>query len=350
MLTVINPSETALPLQSVVQALYGALEPAAILARITGPAQSVVARAGVTDTATGEPAGALQQFEVASQTKMMTAVMVLQLVAEGKLDLDATAGSYLDHATKAGIGNVDAASLRSLLNMTSGVPNYSDVPGPTPDVPALVQALLDNPTAHFGADDSLDLVRGLPPDFQPGQAYAYSNTNYTLLGKVIEAVTGMSFEENLQTRIFDPAGMSRSTTELEPPTPDRLHQYATLPDGTVLDVTDTRWHSGADGGDVSTTGDMTRFLRALLVDKILLGPDELSEMTERNNVETPDGGGSAWFGLGIVTVAINGTTLLGYTGGSFGTDSSTYLDTATGRIVSVAVTGPGCSQIGRAHV
>lgn len=339
MITTFNPSALAAPLQATVDSTIASTLSTAIVARISGPSQTAFDAAGIRDTATGAPAKAEQQFEVGSQTKMMTAAMVLQLVGEGKIDLDAPAGTYLDPATKAGIANIDVATVRNLLNMESGIANYTDVPGRTNDIPAYIQELIDKPDQVFGSAQALDLVRDLPADSVPGAAFSYSNTNYTLLGRIIEQVTGESFEQNIRERIFEPVGMTQSTTDATPPDFNRLHQYVTNPEGVVLDVTEANWRKGAEGGVISTTEDMTKFLKALLVDHTLLSANLLAEMVDRNTIDTSQDGLRSSFGLGIASFDIEGIgRVTGFTGGTLGTSSSTYVDLSTSRIVSVGIT------------
>ena len=345
MFVTFDPAGLAAPVQSVVDAYQVSSASAAVVARVTGPNQTAFDSAGVTDTATGRPALANQSFEVGSQTKMMTATIILQLVGEGKIDLDAAAGNYLDTATKNGIANIETATVRNLLNMKSGIDDYTTVPGKTDGIPAFIQEVLDHPNALFTATNALGLVRGLPAIGTPGTDYQYSNTNYTLLGQIIEQATGKSLAENLQTRIFDPAGMTHSTTDETPSDANRLHQYLTDLEGKVIDVTDGNWRKGAEGGVVSTTEDMTKFLKALLIDKTLLSADLLAEMTTNNNIDTGTPELQSSFGLGISAFKIDGIGwVTGFTGGTLGTDSSTYVDLATGRIIAVGITNADASS------
>jgi len=345
MITAFDPVKLAQPLQSTVDAYQAATNSPAIVARITGPNQTAVDAAGVSDTATGRPATPDQSFEIGSQTKMMTATIILQLVGEGKINLDAAAGTYLDAATKDGIANIDTATVRNLLNMKSGIDDFTTVPGTTEGIPAFIQAVLDNPEVPFTAKESLDLVRDLPALIAPGTEFSYSNTNYTLLGQIVEEVSGKTFSQNLQERIFTPVGMTNSTTDEAPADANRLHQYITDLEGNVYDVTESNWKKGAEGGVVSTTQDMTKFIKALLIDKTLLPANLLAEMTTLNNADTSTPEGQSTFGLGISAFNIDGIGwVTGFTGGTLGTDSSTYVDLATGRIISVGITNTEASS------
>jgi D-alanyl-D-alanine carboxypeptidase len=310
--------------------------PATLVQVSRGPLAVSVA-AGVSDLETGSAANANQTFEIGSQTKLMTAVAILQLVEDGKISLDAPAATYLQPETIAGIANTDTVTVRQLLNMTSGIANYTEVRDEN-DVPEFINALLENPDQIFGPEQALDLARGLPAVAAPGVEYFYTNTNYTLLGQIVEEVSGKSFFDALNDGIFTPAGMTDTFRQLGTKDP-RLSSYLENPaTGELVDVTRTLWEMRGEAGIASTTTDMTTFLRALLVEKTLLGPAALAEMMDfiptgaNDQIDTG-------FGLGLVKFAfIGGDTYLGFTGGTLGTASSTYLNTTTGNVIAVGAT------------
>ncbi len=310
--------------------------PATLVQVSRGPLAVSVA-AGVSDLATGSAADANQTFEIGSQTKLMTAVAILQLVEDGKISLDAPAATYLPPETIAGIANTDTVTVRQLLNMTSGIANYTEVRDEN-DVPEFINALLENPDQVFGPEQALDLARGLPAVAAPGAEYFYTNTNYTLLGQIVEEVSGKSFYNALNDGIFTPAGMTNTYRQLGTNDP-RLSSYLENPaTGELVDVTRTQWEMRGEAGIASTTTDMVTFLRALLVEKTLLGPAALAQMMDfiptgaNDQIDTG-------FGLGLVKFAfIGGDTYLGFTGGTLGTASSTYLNMTTGNVIAVGAT------------
>jgi D-alanyl-D-alanine carboxypeptidase len=337
---------------AVTQALANSVEvqratvnaPATLVQVNRGPLAVSVA-AGVTDLETGTEANANQTFEIGSQTKLMTAVAILQLVEDGKINLDALAAAYLPAETIAGIANADTVTVRQLLNMTSGIANYTEVRDAN-DVPEFINALLANPDQIFGPEQALDLARGLPAVSAPGAEYFYTNTNYTLLGQIVEEVSGKSFFEVLKDGIFTPAGMTNTVRQLGTGDP-RLSSYLENPaTGELVDVTRAQWEMRGEAGIASTTTDMNSFLRALLVDKTLLGPAALAEMMEF----VPTGANDqidTGFGLGLVKFAfIGGDTYLGFTGGTLGTSSSTYVNTTTGNIIAVGATSNELDTLG----
>ena len=137
------------------------------------------------------------KHRLGSITKQFTAVLILQLVEEGKLKLDDPVSTYLPDYPKA---SGDKVNLHQLLTHSSGIPNYTSFPN-------FFNEHSRNPyksVEFIGKFQDLDL------EFEPGEKFAYSNSGYFLLGVIIEKVTGKSYEENLQERIFDPLNMKDS--------------------------------------------------------------------------------------------------------------------------------------------
>lgn len=318
----------------------------AAVAEVARGVLTVRLASGVVDTASSQPAPADGAYEIGSQTKMMTAVMVLQLMEEGLLDLDAKSADYLPAAMIRGIENADTATVRQLLNMTAGLGNYTDaVDGD--GVPVFINALLQHPDQVFGPEQALDIARDMQATNAPGAAYYYSNTNYLLLGEIVQRLTGQGFYEALQDRVLTPLGMSHSIRQLATGD-DRLHSYATLPDGSVVDVTRALWEMQGEAGVVSTNDDMVAFLRGLLVDKSLLGADALAQMTDFFVTDTGPGG-HADFGLGLAQLVLDsGQTFVGFTGGTLATSSSTYIELGSGAIVALAATSAEADSAGGA--
>ncbi len=230
-----DPVAITQALQAGTEALRATVNAPATLLQVDRGPLAVAVATGVSDTATNTAAQATQTFEIGSQTKLMTAVAILQLVENGKINLDAPAATYLPAATIAGIANTDTVTVRQLLNMTSGIDNYTEVRD-ADGIPLFVKALLENPDQIFGPEQALDLARGLPALAAPGAEYIYTNTNYALLGQIIEAQTGSTFFDALQKGIFTPAGMADTVRQLGTDDP-RLSSYLEDQTGTLVDVT-----------------------------------------------------------------------------------------------------------------
>jgi D-alanyl-D-alanine carboxypeptidase len=231
------------------------------------------------------PARPDDRFRIGSVTKTFIATMVLQLVAEGKLGLDDTVEQVLPGKLRGG----DGITVRQLLQQTSGLHDYFDDP-------RIVRPFSNGNVRYAWTPDRLlAIANGLKPNFAPGAKWEYSNTNYLLLGHIVEAVTGKPLASELKRRVFDPAGLRATTFDTQPTIKGRhMHGYfpvnKRLTDLSVLSPT-AAWAAGAI---VSTADDVARFYRALLGGR-LLRADVLREMEST----VPMGIPSNAYGLGL---------------------------------------------------
>ncbi|MTB50286.1 serine hydrolase [Lewinella sp. W8] len=139
------------------------------------------------------------RFRIGSISKQFAAVVVLQLAAEGKLDLHVPINTYLpDYPAN----NGQQVTLHHLLTHTAGIPNNYPSTKPAMNRP-------DAYTAHMLVEE----FAALPLEFTPGERFEYSNAGYNLIGYLLEIVSGSSYEELLQERIFTPLGMKNSGFE-----------------------------------------------------------------------------------------------------------------------------------------
>ncbi|WP_195822281.1 serine hydrolase [Roseobacter sp. MH60115] len=314
----------------------------AVVMEIARGGVSVATARGTADESTGEAATTDHQFQVGSQTKMMTGVVVLNLVAEGRIDFDAPLSDQMDIAGLEGIANIETVTVRQLLANRSGIPDFDTIPGEE-GLPAFIEILLADPTRPLLPDALLQLTSDHPRSFAPGQAYEYSNTNFLLLQKLVESVTGQEFGAVLDAQIFAPSGMTNSSLGPHNGSETMLHSYTDLGLGRDIEVTDVPMHFGAAGGVVSTTGDMIRFLDALLVSKTLLPPEQLAEILDfRAPDGTPDLNGESY---GLSSGIVFGQQLIGFQGGTLGTNTATFLHVESGTIISVAATHSNAEPI-----
>ncbi len=137
------------------------------------------------------------KFKLASITKQFTAMLTMQLVQEGKVELDEKITVYLPSYRKDTGGKV---TIHHLLTHTSGIPSYTNLPG----------FWSDSTRNHYEMDYMVENLCSGDLEFEPGSEYKYNNTGYVLLAVIIENVTKKSFEENLQERIFSPLKMTSS--------------------------------------------------------------------------------------------------------------------------------------------
>ncbi len=167
-----------------------------------------IAAAGFADPEAGLPMDCASPFQIGSNTKMMTAVVLLQLLEEGRLGLDDPLSRHLPEIA-ARLPNGEAMTLRQLSRHTSGVFSYTDN---APDgTPGLMEGGLTDRAALLRQIDPHDMVDFVvehgAPNFLPDAqgAWSYSNTGYALLGLVIEKLDGQPLEKSFEERIFEPA-------------------------------------------------------------------------------------------------------------------------------------------------
>ena len=225
----------------------------------------------------GIPNSVDTRFRLASITKQFTSMVIMQLVQEGVLTVDMplmeVLSSYAPDERSSGTeGSAwgPQVTIRHLLNHTSGIPSYTDLPG--------FMAL--HTRDPYEVDMFVREFCSLAPEFEPGTAYHYNNSGYFLLGAIIEEVTGQRFEEAVRTRIFEPASMHNSGYDHQ----GRVVKMRASGYGSVLGY----YHPAAyidmsipyaAGSLYSTVEDMWRWHRALC-SNLLLKPELKAQLFE----------------------------------------------------------------------
>lgn len=261
---------------------------------------------GVADIYTEEPMNIDHVSYQASVSKMFTATIIFKLIEEGQLSLDDTVGKYLPPMQAI----PSSTRIRYLLNQRSGM---SDV-------------LTSASTSNWISDpdsiwNSLDVIEtyGSAPLFTQGSSFSYSNTNYILLGMIIEAITGQRFAEVLRERILIPYGLSHT---FFPPDEDVV---GTLTPGWTSFITANVYDTDAAvlltdcfasmaytaGSLVSYPQDVAKFNRMLLSGEVL-SPSSLVTMKTCSNVSI--GGGGNGYGHGLMRYIFLGKTYFGHAG------------------------------------
>jgi CubicO group peptidase (beta-lactamase class C family) len=200
-----------------------------------------------------------------SITKTFTATVILQLVDAGKLRLDDPVGTYQPQ-----VPNVAHMTIRQLLNMTSGLFDYTDDEG-------FVQATLTDPYKVWQPNELLSIAFKHPPYFAPGKDFHYSNTNYILLGLIMEQLTHLPAEQALQRSIFGPLGLHESSlpplsSSAIPDPHAQGYSYGTnfTGKGPTHNVTDSNpsvaWTAGSM---ISTLHDLKIWAKALATGQLL---------------------------------------------------------------------------------
>jgi D-alanyl-D-alanine carboxypeptidase len=248
--------------------------------------------AGYSDVDTNTRFAPHTHIRAASITKTFVAATVLQLVAEGKVDLDTSIETYLPGRIRGKGIDAKAITVRQLLRHQSGLPEYFDASTPVPTEPVT-------------ADQLLDAALKRPPQFPPGTAMKYTNTNYVVAGLLIEKLTGHPAAEEITRRIISPLGLS--DTYFPAPGDKGLrtpfaHGYE-LVDGKRKDVTTFNASAaGMAGSLVSTSEDTSAFITALL-DGRVVAPAQLREMM--TTVDWKDAGPGFHYGLGLTGVDLD---------------------------------------------
>ncbi|WP_031064298.1 serine hydrolase domain-containing protein [Streptomyces sp. NRRL WC-3742] len=290
------------------------------------------AAAGVQDLVTRRPARADGRFRAGSVTKILVSTATLQLVAEGRIALDDRIEHYLPGVVPGG----DGITVRQLLNHTSGLHDYSDDPRIRPRDDAGERAYLAaGRWVRYSPRKLVDMGTAMPPYFAPGQGFHYSNTNYVLVGMLIEQVTGRSWREEVRERILQPLGLRHTTlpaTSTGIPGP-HAHAYVQLPEGPADITRISPTVADAAGAAVSTTADLNRFHAALFGGR-LLAPAQLAEMTTTADVP----GSKDEYGLGVTRYQLSCGVAWGHIGDMPGY-STALLGTADGsRQLALSVT------------
>jgi D-alanyl-D-alanine carboxypeptidase len=238
---------------------------------------------GTTQLGTASPPRANTHFRIASNTKTMTAAIIVQLAQEGKLNFSDPVSRFVP-----GVPNGDNITIAELLEMRSGLYNYTNAP-------ELAASLDSDPTKVWTPAELLAIAFAHPPNFPPGTAYEYCNTNYALLGLVAEQVDGRPLARAMQDRLFGLLGLQQtmlpastvngipepyshgylygsSSVALVGTPPYSPELQAAARAGTVLpkDYTDVN-HSfaAAAGGVISTADELATWIQALVAGGVL---------------------------------------------------------------------------------
>jgi D-alanyl-D-alanine carboxypeptidase len=268
--------------------------------RVTDGRQQFTARAGTAKVDSSRPVPTDGRFRVGSITKTFVSTVVLQLVGEGEVDLDAPVQRYLPGLLPDG----DKITVRHLLQHTSGLYNYTAGLPLNPDEFEAIRYKTWTPA------ELVALSTAKPLDFAPGTDWNYSNTNYVVAGMLVEKVTGRPYEVAVAQRILRPLGLGATSvpgTRIGIPGP-HAHGYVRVA-GQVVDITEINPSIAYAAGEmISTTGDLDRFVDALL-DGHLLRPAEQKELTS----VLPNTHG---YGLGFTSTELPcGVTVWGHSGG-----------------------------------
>jgi len=283
-------------------------------------------------------------FRIASVSKTLTSAAIMTLVEEGKLGLDDRVAPFIAYLTPAPGATVDPRweqiAVRHLLNHTGGWDRNKPDGGFDPvDRPAIAAAAVNAP-APASSETLIRYMKGMPLDFNPGEKFAYSNFGYIILGRVIERVSGMRYDEYVRTRVLAPVGANRTRqgkSHMSDALPEEVKYYwpgagvnaplvpSVFPGEGLVPLNYGGFHfeaGDASGGWVSSTVDLLRFMGG--VDGRPSRPDILgAAIVKEMTGSGPDqcAGGACYYAFGWWVRPIQGDANWWHTGTLPGTTS-----------------------------
>jgi len=292
--------------------------------------EAVTGIAGYANTETGLPITPDTLFQLGSTTKLLTAALAIALVDEGLIDLDVPVVEQLPGFALSDRHATQTITPRHLMSMSSGMDN-----GPYVD--------------HGSGDDALaryvESLAELPQNFLPGTGFGYSNASTTVTGRLVEHVTGLSWDDALRIRLLEPAGMEETATRPE----DLIWRHFSL--GHALGQNDgpaplRQWSQmrsrGPSGSSTcASAGDLVRFAHLFLhggrslAGEQVLEPAVVHRMQSRE-VDVPPTLVANWWGLGPYCNVWDGVEIWGHSGTQLG--GSSFLLWAPERQVAIATT------------
>ncbi len=266
---------------------------------------------GLADVEAGTPITPDTVFRFASISKQFASATMLQLIQEGKLQLDDPLSKFFPDYPEPGA----SATVRQLLNHTSGIQSYTGIAG---------WMVEENTAKAFTTDELIDEFKDKEANFNPGEAFAYNNSGYILVGAIIEKVTGKSWDQAVVDRISKPLGLSTIAGFGDEATvPKMAKGYTSAEDGSIKLAQKVHMSvPGAAGALRGTVLDLAGWADALHGGKVLsqayyeamIAPTALPE------------GKSEDYGFGIAPSEIRGQKAIGHSGGIYGfSTDSTYL-------------------------
>ena len=295
---------------SAAQSLVDGGFPAALAAVTKADGSTVGVAVGKGNLETGEAPPLDGEVRIGSNTKTFVAVVILQLVQEGKITLDEPIETYLPGLIHGEGIDGSKITVRQLLQHTSGLPEYTDtVPGETD-----IFQIRDN---YYSTRDLLDVALSKPAAFEPGSQFKYTNTNYIVLSLLAEKVTHRPLAEQITQRITEPLGLTH--TYYPGPGEEDIrgthpHGYHRNSQGELEDITrKDPSEAGGAGAMISTPSELNKFFQAVL-DGTLLSQDSIAEMKKTVDAGQPERGVDH-YGLGIISTSLScGGTAWGHAG------------------------------------
>jgi D-alanyl-D-alanine carboxypeptidase len=266
-----------------------------------------VLRAGRADVKRQRAPRASDHMRLASVAKAFSGAVALHLVRAGRLGLDDTIAQRLPGMPAAW----GAVSVRQMLNHTSGLPDYTKSKG-------FAEQAKNDPRGFVSPPQIIDWVRAEPLEFAPGSRYEYSNTDNIVIGLIVEAVTGKSYRQELNSVVFGPAKLHRTSFPRVAALPKPfIHGYLVAPGEKPQDVSTSLSPSGAwaSGAIVSTPKDLNTFIRSYLGLRFFSRAQQRQQMRfVLGGRSSPPGPGRNSAGLALFRYRTRCGTVYGHTG------------------------------------
>jgi len=292
--------------------------PGAVLV-VDSPRGRFLQATGLSSLEDQTPMQVTDAFEIGSNTKSFTVALALQLQEEGIWSLDDPLAKWLPDVA-AQIPNGDQVTLRQLAGNRSGIWDYAN--------PLMSASVGDESLRQQGYTPEELIaytVENGEPGFKPGEGWAYSSTNFVLLGMAIEAVTGQPMAELYQTRIFAPLGMTNTFLLEGVPQPGQIVSgyYTDEGDGSqepeLVNVTDWNASQGwTAGAIVSNAEDMAAYTAGLASGALFSDADSLVQMTTYTKVNPAQSGLLSAYGLGVGLLPLKAAQAWGHHGQTLG--------------------------------
>ena len=286
--------------------------------------------AGFADRSAEKPMTLDTRFRIASNTKSFVGLAAAQQHATGKLDLDAMATNYIESTITDKIENADTATVRQLLNHSAGTYDYLASDG-------FWDAVDNDPTHVWSAEEALAFAFGEKASFAAGTGWEYSNTNFLLAGLAIDSASGAHHSRAIRQGILEPLDMNATYYEHHEAASGTLaHGYQEF---ATDDVEDTfAYDSGyglADGGMITTAGDLATYIGALGRQEPRLGDAALAELFA--SPAMPEDGEK--YGLGISRFTGEYGEIVGHGGNVPGYNSDMFYHPDTDTIIVIMANG-----------
>ena len=283
--------------------------PAALTAVRDKDGNTIGAAAGTGNLETGEAPPLDGEVRIGSNTKTFVAVVIMQLVQEGKITLDEPIETYLPGLIHGEGIDASKITVRQLLQHTSGLPEYTDQIG-------LEDKVFENRDIYYSPRDLIDIALTHPAAFEPGSQFKYTNTNYIVLTLLAEKVTHRPLAEQITQRIIEPLGLTHTyypgpgEEDIRDTHPHGYHRNSSAEEWKDITHMDPSWAGGA-GAMISTPSELGTFIQATF-NGTLLTQDSIAEMKKTVDTGQPNRG----YGLGIFSMPLScGGEAWGHSGG-----------------------------------